>query len=668
MKFGKNIGQQQQDDSFGLHYVDYKLLKKKVKAVAEHLSAKELSEALSANTYFEEALALEIREVNASFEQRIQDLLAKIAGLSEQLQTVSMVSNERSSSSSSTSKHEDLADMPESWQGLFQSLVGLLQEVDVLRKYAVWNAVGVVKILKKRRKQTSFGLEDVGAERAGWLSRQSFFSGSDFAQLHAAIESFGTELVKIFADFVPSMSRSNPLEEPSQCPICLDTITDKIELPCQHRFCWKCFVLGPIAYQPADEYRITHCPICRCEAVKPTDTKMVTPPQGEEEEFGAESMVGLVPSSQGVLTRFLHTYFPKGIASEVERHGGDGDDEGAGRNDEDMRDVVANLMRVVLEKNEKPSKSEGSPTGHQQDAAGLASASGAASSSAGPSVPSDFFDTLPPKQPQQQLRDAQKVQWLQLAMRSDPMELDSTMCCSLCSEPLCMEAVVTTPCKHHFHKVCISRIEMPQCPLCSSSLPFNWFLPGSHPLAETGFRCVPVCKYRPHFPGGPGRGNNGYPLHAPPPASLYSANGMVKSYLHKIPPMGDGTEEDEPHESPSAHATPSLMAQASPSGAPAGEDLPTAGASDSESSSDESHSGDEEGGDADDSDVEDAAKDLAPRKSAKTAQTVWAYTSLGKMRMCTGNCNSSSSNMLDERRSADLRIANPQVLLIGNHL
>eukprot|EP00971_Amphidinium_carterae_P337567 6474438-Amphidinium_carterae.1 len=63
-------------------------------------------------------------------------------------------------------------------------------------------------------------------------------SRSDFAELHATLESFGLELVSIFSEIVPSMSHSTP-EEPVQCPICLDTITDKIELPCRH-------LIGPL--------------------------------------------------------------------------------------------------------------------------------------------------------------------------------------------------------------------------------------------------------------------------------------------------------------------------------------------------------------------------------------------------------------------------------------
>mmetsp|Transcript_33301 Transcript_33301/g.75909 ORF Transcript_33301/g.75909 Transcript_33301/m.75909 type:complete len:645 (-) Transcript_33301:63-1997(-) len=644
MKFGKNIGQQQQDDTFGLHYVDYKLLKKKIKSIAEHLQKQELSDALTANTHFDDVLGAEIREVNTSFERRVQELLDIISSLSEQLQHIS-ASRGKSSSSSSTSYHDDEAsNRHPAWHGLFENLINLLKEVDVLRKYAVWNAVGVVKILKKRRKQTGLGLGDVGAERAGWLSRQRFFSGSDFAELHATLESFGLELVSIFSEIVPSMSHSTP-EEPVQCPICLDTITDKIELPCQHRFCWKCFVLGPIAHQPQDEYRFLHCPICRCEAVKqPPNTLALPPAAAEDEDF--ENLGGLVSSSPGVLTRFLHTYFPKGVAPEVDGTAGDDSD----KTEDDMREVITNLVKVMLESN-REKKADSGPTQQSPHAAS------AASDAVGPALPTDFFDTLPPKQPAQQLREAQKVQWLQQTL-CDPFELDGNMSCSLCCEPLCMEAVVTTPCKHHFHKVCVQRIEVPQCPLCSMSLPFSWFLPRGHPLSDSGFRCVPVCKYKPHFPGGPGRGNNGFPLHAPPPASLHSAAGMIKSYIHKIPPMGDEEEEDLAElQSPTSHPTPTLLGQASPAGDIPASELPQAAASDSESSSEESDDG--EGAAAEGAGMRPADT----KKSHRGAQLSWAYTALGKMRLCTGKSASSGSAM-----HADASLRNQHVLLIGNHV
>lgn len=522
MKFGKSIGTQQEGHT-DLHYVEYKLLKKKIKDVVARLQSSELAEALTANKAFEEQLAAEIVKVNQCFSMRQHQLLERTAKLSEELQARQLAGDSGRSCPAGGSATATRADA-------LRQLVDILQEMDQLRKYAVWNAVGVVKILKKRRKQTSFGIEDSAAERAGWLSRQSFFSGSDFAELHASIESLGHMMV--LSEVLPEGEheggrlRSQSHQALQQCPICLDTITDMVELSCQHRFCWKCFVLGPIAFQPG-EYCITQCPICRRETSQNEE--------GDEEgnkartaplEGAACTQGTPQPSHEGLLTRFLHTYFPDKAA--------DGDKADINTLDVEEEDV-GELVKVLLAdcNLQRPSGSSGG------DAA----------------VSSDFFDTLPqPMRQEKPLRAAQKLQWLQLASSGDPFALDDNMYCSLCSEPLMMEAVVTTPCKHHFHRVCINRVDSPQCPLCNTALPFSWFLPADHPCAEHGFRTVSPQSYQPCFAGGPSKGSCGYPLQRPPPAQLYGANGSMRSYLHRLIPTGSGVESHEDEDNSPNHA------------------------------------------------------------------------------------------------------------------
>jgi len=189
MKFGKSIGSQQ-DGNLELHYVDYKVLKKKIKDVAEKLQAHELVQALQANSLFEKELECEIEVVNACFATCQSELLQTAASLSEDLHQRQSHCFPTEASSSSAAACPSPA-TTEQRPDFLRRLVEILGEVDQLRKYAVWNAVAVVKILKKRQKQTHFGLEDTATERAAWLSRQSFFSGSDFAELHATIESLG---------------------------------------------------------------------------------------------------------------------------------------------------------------------------------------------------------------------------------------------------------------------------------------------------------------------------------------------------------------------------------------------------------------------------------------------------------------------------------------------
>jgi len=222
-----------------------------------------------------------------------------------------------------------------------------------------------------------------------------------------------------------------------------------------------------------------------------------------------------------------------------------------------------------------------------------------------------------------------------------------------------MEAVVTTPCKHYFHRVCINRVDLPQCPLCSCQLPFSWFVPANHPCAEHGFRVVLAQQYRPQFPGGPSRGTCGYPLRQPPPLQLYGpGNFAMASYLHRILPSPDADSE------PSPEATSPVPM--SPERRPA--DSPEEGSSASESSSEES--GSEDGDDAEEGPI--------PKHKHERR---WAYGALGRMRILAAPPPAAEAAALDaatlggacgreasDAGSADAEQRNPQVLFIGDHL
>lgn len=225
------------------------------------------------------------------------------------------------------------------------------------------------------------------------------------------------------------------------------------------------------------------------------------------------------------------------------------------------------------------------------------------------------------------MQNAQKLQWMQLASSNDPFSLDGSMYCSICSEPLIMEAVITTPCKHHFHGVCIRRLELPQCPLCCAELPFSWFLPGDHPLVEKGYRVVMSHQYKPIFPGGPSKGSGGFTLHRPPPKHLLGSGcSAMRSYMHRIPPLGPDEDDEDDLGSPrqsSASASepqsPDLRRQASD------------GSTTSESSSEDSNSavGDNEN----EFDLQPSRNQRS--KDSKNGTVKWTYSALGRMRLCT---------------------------------
>lgn len=204
----------------------------------------------------------------------------------------------------------------------------------------------------------------------------------------------------------------------------------------------------------------------------------------------------------------------------------------------------------------------------------------------------------------------QKLAWLQLASNGDPLATDGAAYCFLCSESLLMETVVTTPCKHSFHKTCINRIDMPHCPICSADLPLSWFLPKDHPCIERGFRLVQPHNYQPAFPGGPSRGSRGYPLWRPPPVSLFGAGGLtMKSYLHTLLPAGDTDEvEDVVNQS---------LSQTSASQAPAAKESPEATDTDDAASSPSESSSEESGSEG----------------GHSRRKRTWVWGTLGKMRL-----------------------------------
>lgn len=215
MKFGKNI-QEQQLIAPNHRFMDYKALKKVI-----------------ANDDFVQQLELELHACNVSYAQAVQDCRA------------------------------GFQQYDEAHISRLQRLAVASASLEALRRCAMWNAIAVIKILKKRAK---LGLP-VQDDPEIWLRKQAFFSCEDFAELKA-LETSTSELLL-----------TRRLEEigifPAKCPICLDDCVDPVELSCSHKFCWKCFVLGPVT---SGEYRLDRCPICRAEQpLDPTSNFIIRP-------------------------------------------------------------------------------------------------------------------------------------------------------------------------------------------------------------------------------------------------------------------------------------------------------------------------------------------------------------------------------------------------------
>ena len=359
----------------------------------------------------------------------------------------------------------------------------------------MWNAVGVVKILKKRTKSVMvvFG-EEIRqdrheSERAEWLKCQRFFSGTDFAELQATIESLShslcsQRLAEMEPSRVPPHFSASPeglfssIVDDERCPICLERCIDPVELSCSHKFCWKCFVLGPIAFSAPSEYRLERCPACRRE--QPLDP----------ENFKTDSFCR--------------------IGSYLERCGvGSVEKEASHDSGLEVTDYFSSeAFRTTCEKKER----------HESE------------------------------------KREQQLAWM------DKNPWQSTPFCILCCEPLLVEAVVTTPCKHHFHRVCLKKRDSLKCPLCDEDLPVSCFLPhNKEPDIRRLGGAWRVCTYaecpqyfstnrdlQHVFPGGPCSYCGGWKLPQMPPITLMGAGGVkIPSYIHKVPWVGElGTSEE----------------------------------------------------------------------------------------------------------------------------
>jgi hypothetical protein len=432
MKFGKNLSVQQA--KYGaLRFLNYKDLKKMIKINPD-------------DDQFEILLQAEIEAVNDSFSQHVAEIQGKLSELAVTI-------------------HHHV----ESISNRLRHIMHIAEEVEVLRRFAVWNAVAVVKILKKRTKALAgpsppgFGgtAPPPSCPTETWLNKQLFFSGSDFAELQASLESLAEELTRErmhelsghLAPQLQSVSKSSSGES-ERCPICLESCVDAVELStCGHRICWKCCVLGPIAFAPG-EYRLSRCSVCRNE--QPLDP--------------TKNFKTVCSNKLNLLSQLVHDPSPMSFA---EWDGG--------------LDVLYGTARG---KNKIESEKE-----------------------------------------------RQTIESIDGACPA------STFFCSLCCEPLLLEAISTTPCKHFFHRVCLEKVSAPSCPLCDEPLPLHLVTPRyvhDHlrrlSTVTPGWMPSPPCGNHQHMYSDSACSTCGrYSVNNLPPLKLLGSEGFeIASYIHLV--------------------------------------------------------------------------------------------------------------------------------------
>lgn len=317
MKFGKSIVNEARNNR-GLAFINYKYLKRILKKCGAAVASTAQVASKAGDEQFYAELDTELRKVGESYWNEIQQISNLQTHLTEtfavlniqpdpkvycrmgleqlqaHLRTIcGLEDDERSEDLSSPSKGKSSAALYD----FCLNLVKVSSRCKRLRCCVLWNAVAVVKILKKRQKHrvvsASCACQVEGRVRyktaAEILSRQDWYCCDQLPTIVSIVETTTNELMQRLTLMPPS-------RDEYQCPICLDVVVDPVCLrTCGHRFCWACLCM---AYCEKPEGTLERCPCCR--AAFPLDP----------EAFELD----------GILGRFLRNFFPEDqVAREKEQ-------------------------------------------------------------------------------------------------------------------------------------------------------------------------------------------------------------------------------------------------------------------------------------------------------------------------------------------------------------
>lgn len=318
MKFGKSIRSEARNNR-GLSFINFKYLKRIVKRCGAAVRAGAWDAAREEDRQFWLVLESELRKVGESYWKELQQISNLQASITqklpfldiqpdpetytrmgfEQLQAhlqslggLDEVPSSRNCSASSVKTSAALCEF-------CVNLGKISARCKRLRRCVLWNAVAVVKILKKRQKLTSLAVnrEAFPFSLIQWecqsetavqvLSRQGWYCCDQLPKIVSIVETTTGELMQ-------RLTLTPPNRDQYQCPICLEVVVDPVCLrTCGHRFCWACLCM---AYCEKAEGTLERCPCCR--AAFPLDP----------EAFEVD----------GILSRFLRDFFPEDQSARME--------------------------------------------------------------------------------------------------------------------------------------------------------------------------------------------------------------------------------------------------------------------------------------------------------------------------------------------------------------
>ena len=219
MKFGKRLAAQIVQE-WASHYVDYKLLKKRIKSQPICFDV------------FVSLLQTELDKVNLFYAAKSQEFMEAL--------------DELTGVHGGTHKHE----YTDEQKAKFRDFCSKLNR---FRAYIVLNYMAVIKIVKKWNKRDEHNNNNNNAPTRASLDAFAILHSSPF--YHS--RSLGQLVVKAemmalcFSPKGPECAERKNFT----CPVCLEVLVDPVVLGCAHRFCYHCISQN---FETSD-----CCPVCR---------------------------------------------------------------------------------------------------------------------------------------------------------------------------------------------------------------------------------------------------------------------------------------------------------------------------------------------------------------------------------------------------------------------
>ncbi|SOV73712.1 RING zinc finger protein, putative [Plasmodium sp. gorilla clade G3] len=259
MKFGKNIRREMHNHS-GMHYINYKVLKKLIKYINNSIIEKELENGNELNKRFEDVLLHDLNIIEETFVKLFKEIMNIKKEIEKNYSTVEIFDNNDNMKISKECISFDTLlnilkekNVSKEFFNFCIQLSILSNKCKIIRTYVIYNYIGLIKILKKKNKHCGNIYRNI--QITDILSRYTWCLSDELPKLISSVNIISDE-------FMQKYTNTNVTIEKYICPICLSLIHEPVTLnSCFHSFCWKCLATA------IQKYSIDNCPSCRTKIV-----------------------------------------------------------------------------------------------------------------------------------------------------------------------------------------------------------------------------------------------------------------------------------------------------------------------------------------------------------------------------------------------------------------